>query len=59
MMIINIIKKRVYSICILYTINVFIYKTGKTVPINYYSIFIVCLFDFLGIIALIYLKYYQ
>lgn len=59
MMIINIIKKLVYSICILYTINVFIYKTGKTVPINYYSIFIVCLFDFLGIIVLIYLKYYQ
>ena len=59
MMIINIIKKLVYSICILYTINVFIYKTGKTVPINYYSIFIVFLFVFLGIIALIYLKYYQ
>lgn len=59
MMIINIIKRLVYSICILYTINVFIYKTGKTVPINYYSIFIVYIFDFLGIIVLIYLKYYQ
>lgn len=57
-MIINIIKKIVYSICLLYTINIFIYKTGKTVPINYYSIIIVCLFDILGIIAILYLKYY-
>ncbi len=57
-MIINIIKRIVYSICLLYTINIFIYKTGKTVPINYYSIIIVYLFDILGIIAILYLKYY-
>lgn len=57
-MIINIIKRIVYSICLLYTINIFIYKTGKTVPINYYSIVIIYLFDILGIIAILYLKYY-
>ena len=57
-MIINIIKRIVYSICLLYTINIFIYKTGKTVPINYYSIIIVYLFDILGMIAILYLKYY-
>lgn len=59
MIFMDIIKRIVYSICLLYTINIFIYKTGKTVPINYYSIIIVSIFDFLGIIALIYLKYYQ
>mgnify|MGYP002549084239 FL=1 len=58
-MIMSIIKRLVYSICILYTINVFIYKSGKTVPINYYSIVIVAIFDILGILALIYLKYYH
>ena len=58
-MIMSIIKKLVYSICLLYTINVFIYKSGKTVPINYYSIVIVAIFDILGILALIYLKYYH
>lgn len=58
-MIMSIIKRLVYSICLLYTINVFIYKSGKTVPINYYSIVIVAIFDILGILALIYLKYYH
>ncbi|MCI7084386.1 MAG: pro-sigmaK processing inhibitor BofA family protein [Tenericutes bacterium] len=57
-MIIDIIKRIVYSLCLLYTINIFIYKTGKTVPINFYSIAIVSLFDFLGVIVLLYLKYY-
>ena len=50
-MIIDIIKRIVYSLCLLYTINIFIYKTGKTVPINFYSIAIVSLFDFLGVIT--------
>ena len=57
-MIIDIIKRIVYSLCLLYTINIFIYKTGKTVPLNFYSIAIVSLFDFLGVIVLLYLKYY-
>ena len=57
-MIIDIIKRIVYSLCLLYTINIFIYKTGKTVPINFYSIAIVSVFDFLGVIVLLYLKYY-
>ena len=57
-MIIDIIKRIVYSLCLLYTINIFIYKTGKTVPINFYSIAIVSLFDFLGGMVLRYLKYY-
>ena len=57
-MIIDMIKRIVYSLCLLYTINIFIYKTGKTVPINFYSIAIVSLFDFLGVIVLLYLKYY-
>ena len=57
-MIIDIIKRIVYSLCLLYTINIFIYKTEKTVAINFYSIAIVSLFDFLGVIVLLYLKYY-
>lgn len=57
-MIISVIKRIVYSICLLYTVNIFIYKTGKTVPINYYSIIIIYLFDILGILAILYLKYY-
>ena len=57
-MIISILQKIVYSLCLLYTINVIISKTGKTFPINVYTIFVIYFFDFFGIIAIIYLKYY-
>ncbi len=57
-MIVNILQKFVYSLCLLYTINIIISKTGNTVPINVYTILVIYFFDFFGIIAIIYLKYY-
>jgi pro-sigmaK processing inhibitor BofA len=57
-MMFSIIKKLVLSICLLYTINVFISRIGKIIPINIYTIILVYFFDFLGIIAIIYFKYY-
>ena len=57
-MIINILRKIVYSLCLLYTLNIVISKTGKFVPINIYTIIVIYFFDFFGIIAIIYLKYY-
>lgn len=53
-----IIKKIVYTLCLLYTVNIIISKIGKTVPINVYTISLVYFFDFFAILALIYLKYY-
>lgn len=53
-----IIKKIVYSICLIYTINLFISCIGKFIPINFYTIGFVYFFDFFAIIAIIYLKYY-
>lgn len=53
-----IIKKIVYTICILYSINVVLSSTGNIVPINIYTIIIIYFFDFFGILAIIYLKYY-
>lgn len=57
-MIISVIKRIVFAICLLYTVNIFITKLGKMVPINIYTIIITYFFDFFGIIAIIYLKYY-
>lgn len=57
-MIFNIIKKLVYTLCLLYTINLMVCKLGKHIPINIYTIFIVYIFDIFGIIAIIFLKYY-
>ena len=57
-MIIDIIKRIVYSLCLLYTINIFISKVGKIIPINMYTIILVTFFGFLAILSLIYLKYY-
>ncbi len=57
-MIIGVIKRIVFAICLLYTVNIFITKMGKMVPINIYTIIITYFFDFFGIIAIIYLKYY-
>jgi hypothetical protein len=55
---IYIIKKIVYTLCLLYTVNIFISKVGKIVPINIYTIIIVYLYDILGILMIIFLKYY-
>lgn len=52
------IKRLVFSISILYTINIIINKSDKMIPINKYTIAVVYLFDFFGIIVIIYLKYY-
>ena len=57
-MIISVIKRIVFAMCLLYTVNIFITKMGKMVPINIYTIIITYFFDFFGIIAIIYLKYY-
>lgn len=54
----KIIKKIVYSICILYTINIVLSTIGKYVPINIYTLSVTFFFDFFGILAIIYLKYF-
>lgn len=54
----SIIRKLVKTICILYTLNLFLSSIGKIIPINIYTITIVYIFDFFGILAIIYLKYY-
>ena len=53
-----IIKKIIYSICLIYTIDIFISKNNKFIPINIYTLLFVYVFDIFGIIAIIYLKYY-
>lgn len=53
-----IIKKIVSTLCWLYTINIILSSIGKFIPINIYTIIIVYIFDFFGILAIIYLKYY-
>lgn len=57
-MIIMVIKKIVYALCLLYTVNIFVSKRGKIIPINIYTIILVTIFGFLAILSLIYLKYY-
>ncbi len=47
-MIISVIKRIVFAICLLYTVNIFITKMGKMVPINIYTIIITYFFDFFG-----------
>ena len=53
-----IIKKIVKTICLLYTLNLVLSSIGKIIPINIYTIFVVYTFDFFGILAIIYLKYF-
>ncbi len=53
-----IVKKLVYTLCLLYTLNLILSSVGKIVPINIYTIIIVYIFDFFGILAIIYLKYF-
>ena len=50
------IKKLVYTLCILYTVNLIISKTGKIVPINIYTIILVYIFDVFAILAIIFLS---
>ena len=57
-MIINIIKKIVCSLCLLYTVNIIISKIGKTIPINTYTILLISIYDIFAIIVILYLKYY-
>jgi len=57
-MIFQIIKKLVWTLCLLYTINIITFKVNKIIPINIYTIALVYLFDIFAIIAIIYLKYY-
>lgn len=57
-MLMNIIKKIVYAICILYTINVFITPSNKCLPINAYTIMIVTVFGIFGVFLIVYLKFY-
>ncbi len=55
---IYVIKRLVYSICLIYSTNIFITGFGKYIPINEYSVIIIYIYGFLGILMIIYLKYY-
>lgn len=57
-MIMTIIKKVVWSMCILYTINVIISATGYLIPINIYTISLTAFLGVPLITGLIILKYY-
>ena len=52
-MIIFIIKKIVYALCLLYTVNIFISKVGKIIPINIYTIILVTIFDFFAVFLVV------
>ena len=49
-MIYSIIKRIVFSLCILYSVNIIISKMGYYIPINIYTIIITFIFDFFGIL---------
>lgn len=49
----NIIKKMVFSLCLLYSFNIIVGKTGFLLPINYYTIALLMLFGIPGVIGLI------
>lgn len=53
-----IIKKIVWALCLLYTINVIISSVGKNIPVNIYTIIITALLDIPAILGLIFLRYY-
>ncbi len=52
----KLIKRIIISFCLLYTFNFITSKTGFFIPINLYSITLVTLIDFPGIILLVILK---
>lgn len=51
-----IIRKIVIGLCMLYTFNVLVSKTGFVAPINIYSLIIVSVFGLPGMISLLVLK---
>lgn len=57
-MIMSIIKRIVWAMCLLYTINIIISTTGNIIPINIYTIAFIAILDMPGILGLIILKYY-
>lgn len=57
-MYLKIIKKIVFSLCLIYTVDIVISKMGYFIPINFYTLIIVYFFDFFGIIVIILMKYY-
>ena len=52
----TIIKKIVFALFALYTINLIINQTGEILPINIYSILSVTIFGIPAIFALLFLK---
>lgn len=48
----KLIKKIIMSFCMLYTFNIITSKIGFFIPINIYSILIITIADFPGIILL-------
>ena len=52
------IKKIVWTLCLMYSINIFISPIGKNLPINVITIRIVYIYNIFGILAIIFLKYY-
>ena len=53
------LKRIVYSLCLLYTINVIIYTFGIIIPINIYSIVFVSIFDVFGVLVIVFLMFYN
>jgi len=49
----NLIKKMVFALCLLYSFNIIVGKTGLLLPINYYTIAILMLCGIPGLIGLI------
>ena len=47
------IKKVVLALCMLYTINVALFKANIYIPINYVSISFTTLFGFVGVVGLL------
>lgn len=55
-MILNILKKIIRGLVILYSFNLIAVKFGMVIPINLFTIGIVSFLDFLGIFLIVLLK---
>jgi len=55
----NLLRRIVYSICLLYTLNLIVYIYGINIPINIYTIAIVTITDIFGIIGIVILKLFM
>ena len=53
----NLLKRIVYALCLLYSINLIIYNYGIIVPINIFTILIVTIFGIYGVGGIIVLMY--